>query len=277
MLVPAQNNYFVTNPGSGLGANGGTINGDTVPVPKPTRKYTAIELHGQKRFSNNYQFFASYVWSRLKGNYDGTTQVSTGQLDPNINSAYDYADFEVNNSGGGLLSADRTHQIKFYGSYTVPNGVAHGLEIGFATHYYSGTPLTAMGFANSYRNWEYYLTPRGSLGRGPADYEADMQLGFPIPIGSNHVKLLLDVFNILNRQAANSLDMRYNLDSDPTCAGIPDAICNQDGGILNLPGGVKPSGVIANPRATATNPNFLRAGNSFTGPRAIRLGARFSF
>jgi len=277
MLVPASGDYFVANPGSGIGAEGGTINGDQVPVPKPSRKFTAVELHGQKRFSNNYQFFASYVWSRLKGNYDGTTQVSTGQLDPNINSAYDYADFEVNNSGGGLLSADRTHQIKFYGSYTIPTGVAHGLELGIATHYYSGTPLTAMGYANSYRNQEYYLTPRGALGRGPADYEADVHLGFPIPAGPGHVNVLMDVFNILNRQAANSLDLRYNLSSDPTCAGIPDAICNGDGGILNLPGGVKPSGVIPNPRATATNPDFLKKGNSFTQPRAIRIGARYTF
>jgi hypothetical protein len=217
------------------------------------------------------------VWSRLTGNYDGTTQVSTGQLDPNINSAYDYADFEVNNAGGGLLSGDRTHAFKFYGSYTIPSGVAHGLELGLATHYYSGTPLTAMGYANSYRNWEYYLTPRGSLGRGPADYEADVHLGFPISFSAGHVNLLLDVFNILNRQAANSLDLRYNRSQDPTCSGIPAAICNGDGGILNQAGGVLPAGKIDNPRATATNPDFLRGGNSFTGPRAIRLGARFTF
>jgi hypothetical protein len=61
MLVPASGDYFVANPGTGLGAEGGTINGDTVPVPRPTRNYTAMELHAQKRFSNNYQFFASYV------------------------------------------------------------------------------------------------------------------------------------------------------------------------------------------------------------------------
>ena len=281
MLVPGAGDYFITNPGGGLGAVGGFLNpdlsGDTAPVPKATRKYKAVELHGQKRFSNNYQFFASYVWSRLTGNYDGTTQVSTGQLDPNIHSAYDYADFEINNAGGGLLTQDRTHQLKFYGSYTIPTGVAHGLEIGLATHYYSGTPLTAMGYANSYRNHEYYLTPRGALGRGPADYEADVHLGLPIPIGAGHVNLLVDVFNILNRQAATSLDLRYNLSQDPTCAGIPDGFCNEDGGLLNIPGTITPAIKLDNPRATATNPSFLKRGNSFTQPRAIRLGARYTF
>jgi hypothetical protein len=85
------------------------------------------------------------------------------------------------------------------------------------------------------------------------------------------------VFSIFNRQANNQLDMRYNLSSDPTCSGIPDAICNGDGGILNLPGGVQPSGKITNPRATATNPDFLKKGTSFTGQRSIRLGARYTF
>jgi len=277
MLVPASGDYFVANPGVGLGAEGGTIGGDTVPVPKPSRKYKAVEFHSQKRFSNNYMFYASYVWSRLEGNYDGTTQVSTGQLDPNINSAYDYADFQVNNSGNGLLSQDRTHTFKFYGTYIVPSGAAHGLELGLATHWYSGTPLTAMGYANSYRNNEYYLTERGALGRGPADYEADLHFGFPINLGAGHVKLLADVFNVFNRQAANSVDLRYNRSVDPICAGVPAAICNGDGGILNLPGGVEPAGKITDPRATSPNPDFLKAGNSFTGQRSIRLGARYTF
>ena len=49
-----------------------------------------------KRYSNNWQLIASYVWSKLEGNYDGTNQISTGQLDPNINSAFDYGDFLIN-------------------------------------------------------------------------------------------------------------------------------------------------------------------------------------
>ncbi|HSY47361.1 MAG TPA: TonB-dependent receptor [Thermoanaerobaculia bacterium] len=278
MLVPSQNNYFVANPGQGLGADGGLLDGGTVPVPKPTRKYTGVELHAQKRLSNNYQFYGSYVWSRLQGNYDGTFQVSTGQLDPNINSAYDYADFEINNSSStALLSNDRTHMVKLYGSYTVPNGLAHGLELGLSTHYYSGTPLTAQGFAESYRNWEYYLTPRGSLGRGPADYEADIHGAYPIALGTGHVNLILDVFNVLNRQAKTALDQRYNLNTDPPCAGIPSALCNGDGGLLNAPGGVQPAGVLPNPKATATNPSFLTGGTAFTGQRSIRLGARYTF
>jgi hypothetical protein len=151
------------------------------------------------------------------------------------------------------------------------------LELGIATHYYSGTPLTAQGYAGSYRNYEYYLTPRGALGRGPADYEADLHFGYPVPVVGSRLHILLDVFNVLNRQAKTTLDQRYNLSSDPLCSGIPDALCNGDGGLLNKPGTTDPLGQLANPKATATNPDFLKAGTTFTGQRSIRLGARFSF
>src|SRR5207244_11007777 len=142
-----------------------------------------------------------------------------------------------------------------------PSGLAKGLTAGLGAHWESGTPLTAMGIASSYRNYEYYLTPRGALGRGPSDYEADFHFGYPIPVGSSHATVILDVFNVFNRQAATALDQRYNLASQqviPTnaCPGIPKNLCNGDGGLLNQTGTTTPLGQLANPRATATNPDF---------------------
>lgn len=91
---------------------------------------------------------------------------------------------------------------------------------------------------------------------------------------------MVDVFNLLDRQSATRLDERYNLSSDGNdCAGIPEDICGPGGGIhyraINeVP---QPVGVIPNPRATASNPDFLTAGSQFTQPRAIRVGFRLSF
>ncbi|HVR43166.1 MAG TPA: hypothetical protein VMS56_06920, partial [Thermoanaerobaculia bacterium] len=138
-------------------------------------------------------------------------------------------------------------------------------------------PLTAMGYSYLYANWEYYLTPRGELGRGPADYEADLHLGYPIRLGAVEANLLLDVFNLFDRQAATRLDNYYNLQEDGTCAGIPEAQCNHDNGWDNIVGTTNPVGRLDNARATATNPDFLRAGTAFTPPRSIRLGVRVSF
>lgn len=282
-LIPGTGDYAIANPGSGIGNIVGfydywhtyDLAYSAAPAPKAERKYTAVELTARRRFSNNIQFFSSYVWSRLEGNYDGVFQVSTGQLDPNINSAFDYADFLINTDG--LLSNDRTHQLKFYGSYLVPGGPLEGLSLGLATYYASGRPLTAMGYSFLYQNHEYYLTPRGSLGRGPAEYEADIHVGYPIRMGSIETNLLLDVFNVLDRQAATMVDQRYNYSLHGQCAGVPEEICNGDNGILHQPGSLEPAGQLANARATAPNPDFLKAGTAFTPARSIRLGVRVRF
>ncbi|HEX9492693.1 MAG TPA: TonB-dependent receptor, partial [Thermoanaerobaculia bacterium] len=281
LAVPITGDYIITNPGSGIGRESGFYDFEhSVVVPKAKRTYKGVELSANKRFSNNYQFFASYLWSRLEGNYDGTFQVSTGQLDPNINSAYDYADFLVNNSG--RLSNDRTHQVKFYGSYQFPSGsMISGLDVGLAAHYASGTPLTATGYSQAYQNWEYYLTKRGVLGRGPADYEMDLHVDYPIKFsGVGRVSIIADIFNVLDRQAKTAVDLRYNRAQDDPCTGFiataaPADPCNGDGGIATVANTLTPVGKVD--LTKAPNPDFLKAGTAFTGPRTFRLGARFSF
>ncbi len=279
-LVPSSGEYFIANPGQGtLGQSLGFYDGvTTAPAPEAQRTNTSIELTLRKRFNKNWQGMASYVYSKLEGNYDGTFQNSTGQLDPNINSAFDYADFLVN--AQGQLSNQHKNQLKFDGSYVVSQGALDGLNFGGALHWYPGLPLTAYGYSFAYANWEYYLTPRGSLGYGPSDWEADLHVGYPVKIGSSmKANILMDVFNLFNRQGATILDQRYNLTSDGACAGIPSGLCNGDGGLLALPNSTNPKGVIANPKATATNPDFLKesVGTQFTLPRSLRIGVRLTF
>lgn len=274
-LIPSEGNYFIANPAEGIGNTLAFYDGvSTAPSPKAERKQIAFEITARKRFSNGWQFLASYLWNKLEGNYDGLFQNSTGQIDPNINSAFDYADFLVNSYG--RLSTERQHQFKFDGSYQF--GGLDGLNIGLSTYWYSGLPQNAYGYSGAYLNWEYYLVPRGSVGRGPSDYEANLHLSYPIKLGDKRrLNLLVDVFNLLNRQAIRQFDERYNRIADGTCAGVPDSICNGDGGLLATPGTTNPAGSIPNPRATATNPDYLTKGIDFTGQRSIRVGVRFNF
>ena len=275
-LIPEQGEYFIANPGSGIGTEMGFYDFvHTASAPKAKRTSTAFEVNARKRFSNNWQFLASAVFSQLEGNYDGTFQASTGQLDPNINSAFDYADFLVN--ADGKLSNDRKVQLKFDGSYEFSGGALTGLNVGASTHWYDGLPLNAYGYSFAYSNWEYYLAPRGSVGRGPADWEMDLNLSYPIRFGGNkRLSLVADVFNLFNRQSITQFDERYNLIEDGSCAGIPEDLCNGDGGIVTTGNNLTPAGTI-NPRATATNPDYLVKGLGFTGQRSIRLGVRFLF
>jgi len=278
-LVPSEGQYFIANPAAGtLGQSLSFYDNSTVPSPKAKRINDSVQITATKRYSNNWQFLASYVWSKLEGNYDGTFQNSTGQLDPNINSAFDYADFMINSQG--RLTNDRTSQVKFDASYTVSKGALNNLEVGVISHWYSGLPETAYGYSFAYANWEYYLTPRGSLGTGPSDYEADLHFGYPVKLGGRTTaRFMADIFNILGRQGIAVLDQRYNLVQDGVCAGIPnpDANCNGDGGLMHNGSTLNPVTQLANPKATATNPDFLKAGTGFTGQRSLRLGVRITF
>ena len=242
-LVPSEGHYFIANPASGIGREMAFYDYTPVAAPDVRRQNYAFELSARKRFSQGWQFLASYVWSRLEGNYDGTFQVSTGQLDPNINSAFDYADFLVN--AEGKLSNDRSNQLKFDGSYEFQGGMMRGLNLGLSTRWYSGTPLNAYGYSFAYANWEYYLVPRGSLGRGPSDWEADINASYPIRLGATtRLQLLLDVFNLFNRQSEIQLDERYNLSRNGRCAGIPSDDCNGDNGWLTQPDTLTPLGSL---------------------------------
>lgn len=275
-LVDAENGqYAISNPGQGLGRTIFFYDYSPVEGSEATRTYTGVQVDVRKRYSSGWQLYASYLWSELEGNYDGVFQASTGQLDPNINSAFDYADFFIN--ADGKLTNDRTHSVKLNGSYTVLDGGLEGLNFGLSTYWRSGTPLTAYGYSFGYSNWEYFLTPRGALGRNPSEYEADLHIGYPIRMEGRELELLLDVFNVLDRQAVTNLDQRYNLDSQPFCAGIPDALCGAGGSLQHDGASLRPVAQLPNPRATATNPDFLRKGVAFSPPRSIRFGARLRF
>ncbi|MBZ0089913.1 MAG: TonB-dependent receptor, partial [Thermoanaerobaculia bacterium] len=273
-LIISEGNYFIANPGEGIGSVATFYDYVEVPADKPKREYTGVELTARKRYSDGWQLYASYLWSKLEGNYDGVFQASAGQLDPNINSAFDYADFLIN--ADGKLTNDREHSFKVNGSYTFQEGPLADFNIGLSAYWRSGTPLSAYGYSFAYSNWEYYLTPRGALGRNPSEYEADLHLGYPLKLGTGELQFQLDVFNLLDRQAITSYDQRYNLETS-RCAGIPDELCNGDGGLQHDGESLDPVGQLDDPRATATNPDFLKRGAAFSGQRSIRVGIRYRF
>jgi outer membrane receptor protein involved in Fe transport len=263
--------YYIGNPGEGLMTHSydiaaaygylcpdGTFDCHLREIPTPERQFTGVELALKKRFSNNFQFIASALWSRLEGNYDGNFQASTGQLDPNINSAYDYADFSVNNDGP--LSNDRPWQFKFDGAYRFD----FGLTTGLSAYYRSGIPITAMGFCEVYFNWEYYLSERGTFGRTNDEWEADLHLGYPIKLGGSlELNLLVDIFNIFNRQGETGRYPWYDFyeDYEPLdwlTGEVYEPIVPDD---LDRP---------------PTHPAW-NTSNSWQDPRTIRLGVRLSF
>jgi len=243
--------YCVGNPGEGIMKRVFTLDySTTYPAPKAKRTYKGVQLDVTKRLSNRWQGLASYIYSKLDGNYDGEYAPFTNAgADPNISAAYDYYDFFTNGTdlgritNQGPLSNDRRHQLKVSGTYFSP----WKLEIGLSAFFKSGTPVTRYGYSDAYGRYEFFLTPRGAEGRTPDIYEADLHLGYPVTAGPATVNVLLDVFNLLNAQRAILLDQRWGFQQDDNASPTP----------VNRDDYKKP---------------VLR-----TPPRSLRLGLRVSF
>ena len=218
--------YCIGNPGEGLMKEVFTLDySTTFAAPKAKRTFKGVQLDATKRFSNHWQAIASYLYSKLDGNFDGEYAPFTNVgADPNISAAYDYYDFFTNGSdlskitNRGPLSNDRRHQFKMSGTYDTP----FRLVLGAAAYWRSGTPVTRYGYSDAYGRYEFFLTNRGAEGRTPSNYDLDVHLGYPIPLGRGmELNLALDVFNVLNTQRAVLVDQRWGFQEADNASPTP--------------------------------------------------------
>lgn len=236
------------------------------------RFYRGIELTATHRFSNNFYLLANYVYSSLKGNYDGNEKQSTGQQDPNINADFDYIDMVPNNYG--RLSLDRPHLFKISGTYSFPFGLTAGANFRYA----SGAPLAVRGYARPGYTSELYLSPdRGELGDQPDQYEMDFHLEYNLRLGPVTITPIVDVFNLLNRQGSTGQSGIFNTRRDGNRFGVFNRFNDPN---YRTSARIDDAACAANPsytnRACATSTNYLRDAG-WQNPLQLRLGARISF
>jgi outer membrane receptor protein involved in Fe transport len=260
------NCYFIFNPGqSDIGAivdlleHDGCLNGPGQPTSddildagdifgRARRYYRAVEFTATKRFSNNYQFIASYVYSSLIGNYEGLFRNDNGQSDPNITSLFDLPSLLTNLYG--RLPNDRPHQFKFDGSYQWP----FKLMTSASFRAQSGIPFNQLVPHPVYGDNEGFGVPRGTAvnpitgsTRTPTTFNVDFGAYYPITFSEEkELRITFDWFNMFNNQKAIRQDETYQINS-----GAP---------------GVAPP----------LNP-FWGTGTIFQFPSAIRLGVKFRF
>jgi hypothetical protein len=231
--IPDLDNYAFFNPG------------DSVLAPEfaPGKRYfRGIELTAQKRLSDNWMLYASYMYSTLRGNFDGSFRAIGGFFarNPNITDDFDYPEFQVN--ANGSLTLDRTNQAKLQAAYVFPFGVTFSAS----GYYQTGTPLSRIGWWNGYAGPEIFITPRGSEGRSPDTYEMDLQADYGLRLGPVTVHVLASLFNVLNRQEITQVDQVWALDQ------------------------------ADNELPEPTNETYGQ-GNQWQQPRTLRLGLRVSF
>jgi len=263
-------NYFIFNPGR---LSPGTTeeaacagNPATGLAPqcfgRAQRFYRAIEFTANKRFTNNFQFIASYVYSSLIGNYEGFFRNDNGQLQPNITTLFDLQSLLTNTYG--RLPNDRPHQFKFNGSYRTP------WKLLLSGNFYaqSGVPFNQLIPHPIYGNNEGFAVQRGtaivptvaandplfpnvveSIGdnRTPTTYNVDLGVYYPIRLGEGKdLRLTGDWFNVFNSQRAVTLDQTFSIIS----------------GIVGIP-------AVQNP--------FWGSALLVQTPSSFRFGAKFTF
>lgn len=214
--------YKYVNPGEGIAAtmvpSGLTAEFAT---PRPKRTYDAIETSLQKRFSDNWFASASYVYSRLYGNYAGlansdeistpttnrssaTTQQQGGSIarpGSSANRAWDLDELVWDSHGNldvrGRLATDRPHVVKLYGSYMLPTRT----QVGAFFYGGSGTPVSRTVY--TLNGIPVFVDGRGSMGRTPFFSQTDLLVTHDFTLGgTRRVRLEGNVLNLFNQKTS---------------------------------------------------------------------------
>ena len=214
------------------------------------RYYRALEFTATKRFTTNYQFVASYVYSSLTGNYEGFYRSENNQGLANLSTLFDIQSLLANRYG--RLPGDRPHQLKFDGSYRTP----WRLLVSGSFRLQSGVPFNALIPHPVYGDNEGFEVPRGTAinpltgsSRTPVIYNLDLGVHYPIRLGEGRqLRIQFDWFNVTNAQRAIRQDETLRINS-----GIPGANSIQ----------------FPNP--------FYGQGTIFQYPSSLRIGIKFQF
>jgi hypothetical protein len=236
-LVNGDELYFYGNPGEGATSTTPTSGlTQPFPTPKPLRTYDAMELSVTRRFRNRWFGSASYVLSRLYGNYPGlsnTDEIRPPTLGVSYSNAQNQAGTVIRNgdvasrawdldeilfdSHGhldvqGPLATDRTHVLKLYGSYTFK----FGTEVGANFYAGSGTPLST--YVWTINQIPIFVNGRGDLGRTDALSQIDLMVSHEFSLGKlspkigegKKLRFEANIINLFNQKTQRHRFMDYN-------------------------------------------------------------------
>lgn len=233
-LVDGSEAYYYANPGEG-NALMTPVSGATASfaTPKAKRTYDAAEFQLTKRFGTWFGS-ASYVYSRLYGNYAGlanSDEIRTGadglgifavaqegagsnaRPGGNANRSWDIDELLWDSKGNlnpqGRLGTDRPHAIKLYGSKTFSWGSRNATDIGAFFYAASGTPVTTL--VNTVNSTQPFVNGRGDLGRTPFLNYTNLVVGHEFKLGEvKRIRFEFNANNLFNQKTARHLWSEYN-------------------------------------------------------------------
>ncbi len=184
---------------------------------RPIRNYDAWTFRVQKRLAKNWILLASYTYSRLIGNYDGSVDRNSGSINLGASSQYDLPEL-VRNSFGPLFN-DLPHQIKFDGYYQFDLREAGRLTLGSSIRFQSGVPVSLLGNHSMY-GASIYLLPRGAGGRTPPVYNVNLSLGYAYPLPRElELEVSGRLVNLTNAKAILRVSETYTSSNTRAVAG----------------------------------------------------------
>jgi hypothetical protein len=126
------------------------------------------------------------------------------------------------------------------------------LSVGVQAFAESGAPLNRLGYA-PFWGPGVFLVPRGSAGRVPTLWEANLTVSYPIAIGPVTATIQGYLFNLFNNQIVTSRDQVWTTSAP---AGYP--------------------ATIYDPNQEQNNPNYGRV-TGRSAPRSFRAAVKVSF
>jgi hypothetical protein len=240
--------------------------------PNADRRYKALTFEVARRMANNWSLNASYAWSRLTGTYDqdysgglsGAAVFNTSSLINDGPGAYTVDSFR-----NGVMSQDRTHVFKLFGSYMPP--AIQGLTLGGYLRSQSGTPYEKRGLPRgSAATYLLFFEPAGT-NRNDVWTNFDLLLAYRLALPrSAGVKLEARVLNLFNAETALLRDNRW-----VTTRTIPaNAAFAPCGGDLQCVENVWREAQFT--ATTVTNPNFGEP-TAYAVPRRLLMTVQFDF
>ena len=173
-------------------------------------EYTSLEVAVAKQFSENFGVLGSYTWSRAYGTNDA--QYASGTIDIPEQVRYET----------GLLSYDRTHNLKLAGSVRKPDAfrvsdtVKIGLLGGWNFNMMSGTPY-APRYYNTYNGgWTNLQGSVDDTYRLPLYAQTDLKGGVTLMAGRATFDVTIEVFNVFDSRTVTGVETAYNDDATGT-------------------------------------------------------------
>ena len=222
-IVDGSEVYTLGNPGEGRFVTETSHVGTTpdFAMPKPSRRYDALEFSVNRRFGNRWFMGGNYTYSKLRGNYAGlsstdeivngglpnqgwaasqTADTFTARPGGNANRDYDL-DLVMFDSHGklldGPLETDRPHVLKLYGSYSFKFGTEAGLRF----YAGSGTPITTR--VEDQNQIPVFVEGRANEGRMPVLNQTDLLVSHEFKLAENKkLKLEFNMTNLFNQKTA---------------------------------------------------------------------------